>query len=138
MKRVYLDTSAYLSVLLGAKDSTQILSKTKGKILCSSTFLLLESERNLVNQHREKMITAKQYDLCMAQLKEDSKVFIFKDLTPDLCLSQKYPISRTPRSADLVHIRTAEWFIENGGIYNFISLDKAQLLAARDLGIPTS
>jgi antitoxin (DNA-binding transcriptional repressor) of toxin-antitoxin stability system len=45
------------------------------------------------------------------------------------------PLIRTPKSADMVHLRTAQWFLANGGLEAFITLDEEQSLAARELGL---
>jgi hypothetical protein len=46
------------------------------------------------------------------------------------------PIVSTPRSLDLVHLRTAAWFHERQGLTRFVGLDSAQNQAARELGLP--
>jgi len=46
------------------------------------------------------------------------------------------PIVSTPRSLDLVHLRTALWFHQRQALTRFVSLDTPQTQAARELGLP--
>jgi hypothetical protein len=46
------------------------------------------------------------------------------------------PLVSTPRSLDLVHLRTALWFHRERPLSRFVSLDTAQNQAARELGLP--
>ena len=133
---MYLDTSAYLAVLLGERGASSVLKATGDAVPCSSTFLLLESERNLVRLVRQRDLSQKGFDEAIGRLRADRELFLLRDLTPDLCLLGRFPPTRTPRSADLVHLRTAAWYQDNGGLDRFISLDKEQLKAAEDLGLP--
>jgi hypothetical protein len=43
----------------------------------------------------------------------------------------------TPRSLDLAHLRTARWFHAREPLRRFVTLDAAQELSARELGLPT-
>jgi hypothetical protein len=135
-RRVYLDTSAYLAVLLGEKQATAVQRAVKGSTLCSSTLLLLEAERNLVRLARQGGLSEKVYEAARAQLVADQELFVLRDLTPELCLNNEFPAIQTPRSADLAHLRTAKWFQGNGGLHLFVSLDVRQLSAAESLGLP--
>ncbi|MFO1470084.1 MAG: type II toxin-antitoxin system VapC family toxin [Turneriella sp.] len=136
MNRVYLDTSAYLAVLLGEKQSAAVTKSIHGATLCSSTLLLIEAERNLVQLVRLEKLSARDFESAYAQLAEDCNTFVLRDLTPELCLTRHFPLIRTPKSADMVHLRTAHWFTQNGGLQKFISLDENQLHAAREIGLP--
>ena len=71
----------------------------------------------------------------MNQLKIDLESFLLRDLTIDLCLTGFYPPVRTPRTSDLIHLRTAQWFQQNGGLELFVTLDKDQRHAAIDVGL---
>jgi hypothetical protein len=62
--------------------------------------------------------------------------FVLRDLTLDLCRSRVMPVVSTPRSLDLAHLRTALWFHEREPLSRFVSLDAAQIQAARELGLP--
>lgn len=134
-KRYYIDTSAYLGVLLGEKPARNLIPLLARKILCSSTLLLIESERNLINLSRRRILSVSDYQRASSQLQSDVEKFLLRDLTADLCLGGIFPPVQTPRSSDLVHLRTARWFSENGGIEAFVTLDKAQSEAARDFGL---
>lgn len=135
-RRVYLDTSAYLAVLLGEKESAALFKEIKNATLCASTLLLLEAERNLVRLVRQDLISSKAYEDSFNQLRQDKEAFLLRDVTPDLCLNREFPPVRTPRSSDLIHLRTAKWFLENGGLAKFLSLDEAQRKAADEFGLP--
>ncbi len=78
--------------------------------LCSSTFLALEAERNLVRLTREKVLPEKHFSKLHKRLKSDMDAFVLKDLDFDLCMGGSFPAIKTPRSSDLAHLRTALWF----------------------------
>lgn len=137
-ERVYVDTSCYLAVLLGESQSKRIQTFLRGKIICSSVMLLIEAERNLVRLTREKLLRAPDYEIASGQLKRDRELFILRDVTTDICLSGVFPAIKTPRSIDLIHLRTVDWFLKNGGISAFLSLDQHQLEAAAELGFPVA
>lgn len=134
--RVYLDTSAYLGILLGEAPARPFLKVLEKKILCSSVLLLIEAERNLVRMSREGDLPEGDYRKTMDQLKDDREKFLLKDLTLEICFTGVFPPVKIPRSSDLVHLRTARWFQENGGLAGFLSLDKAQKEAAQDFELP--
>ncbi|MBI2606867.1 MAG: hypothetical protein HYW49_12400 [Deltaproteobacteria bacterium] len=136
--RVYVDTSAYLAVLLGERGAAQTLGFLKNKALCSSTLLSIEAERNLIHLVRRRQLSRKLYEEAFHQLRVDTELFVLRDLTPDLCLGRDFPPVRTPRSSDLVHLRTARWFLENGGLLRFTALDDGLLKAAEEFGLPVS
>ncbi|GAB4422644.1 MAG: hypothetical protein OHK0011_01830 [Turneriella sp.] len=136
MNRVYLDTSAYLAVLLGERQAGQIRKTLAGRVPCASTLLLAEAERNLVHLVRLEKLSSRDFDSAFAQLALDREAMVLRDLTPDLCLTRHFPLVRTPKSGDLVHLRTAHWFAQNGGLKKFVSLDDSQLQAAREMGLP--
>jgi hypothetical protein len=136
VNRVYLDTSAYLAVLLREKQADTVKKAIAGFVLCSSTLLLAEAERNLVQLVRLEKLKSKDFESAFAQLTVDCDSFILRDLTPDLCLTRHFPLIRTPKSADMVHLRTAQWFMKNGGLEKFITLDENQFQAAREVGLP--
>lgn len=135
--QVYLDTSAYLNILLGESSAPKLLRAVSKKILCSSVLLLIEAERNLVRLSREGTLSAADYETASKQLKKDQEFFIFRELTADLCLTGAFPPVQIPRSSDLAHLRTARWFQENGGLELFVTSDTRQKAAARDFGLPT-
>ncbi len=135
-ERVYLDTSAYLAVLLGEQGSQAVVRALSKRVPCSSAFLLIETERNLVRLSREKFLPATNYRRAMDQVREDREKFLFKNLSVDLCLTGSFPAVRIPRSSDLVHLRTALWFQQHGGLQFVMTFDEAQRDAAVDLGLP--
>lgn len=138
MNRVYLDTSAYLAVLLGEKQAASVTKKLSNRVPCSSTLLLIEAERNLVHLVRLEKISTLDFESAYTQIRKDQEAFLLRDFTPELCLTRHFPLIRTPKSADMVHLRTAQWFMKNGGLEEFISLDENQLQAARELGLPVN
>ena len=136
MDLVYLDTSAYLGFILGEKAAQQLLTVINQRPLCSSILLLIESERNLVRLSRSGLLTESDYTVAMQRLKQDREFFLLKETTADLCLTGEFPPIHTPRSNDLIHLRTARWFQRHETLSAFLTLDQQQKRAAQDLGLP--
>ena len=137
-RRLYLDTSAYLCVLLGEEHASEISAETNGAALLSSVLLVLEARRNLIRLVRGGSLKPKEFKGCLERLLQDQRRFELRDLTFDLCESSTFPAVSTPRSLDLAHLRTALWFHAEGAIDRFVTLDDAQAAAARELGLPVS
>lgn len=137
-RRLYLDTSAYLCVLLGEEAAEKISAETSGAELLSSVLLVLDARRNLIRLVREGSLKPKEFKGCLERLLQDQRRFELRDLTIDLCESSAFPAVSTPRSIDLAHLRTALWFHAEGAIDRFVTLDDAQAGAARELGLPVS
>ncbi len=135
-RRLYLDTSAYLCILLGEEGWRALADLSAGAELYSSVLLVLEARRNLVRLAREGALDAARYDACMSRLSVDSEQFALRDLTLDMCTSSAMPAVATPRSLDLAHLRTALWFHAQAPLDRFVTLDTAQAQAARELGLP--
>lgn len=136
LRRLYIDPSAYLCMLL-AQDGAERLSKeTAGAELLSSVLLVLEARRNLVRLARESQLQPSQYKACIDRLEQDMALFIFRNLSLELCESGALPAVATPRSLDLVHLRTALWFHAAQEIDRFVTLDVSQEQAAKELGLP--
>ncbi len=70
----------------------------------------------------------------MERVGEDSKLFVLRDLTLDLCESNLLPAITAARSLDLAHLRTALWFHAVNHIDRFVTLDTLQEQAAKELG----
>ena len=136
-RRLYLDTSAYLCVLLGEEGSDRISTETAGAELLSSVLLVLEVKRNLTRLARDGVLKPDVYRARMDRLEEDMHVFVLRDLTLDLCQSNVVPAVATPRSLDLAHLRTALWFHATDPLDRFVTMDASQAQAARELGLPT-
>jgi predicted nucleic acid-binding protein len=135
-RRLYVDTSAYLCILL-AEDGWERLSKeTDGAELLSSVLLVLEARRNLIRLARDGALTPERYKTCLDRLEHDTALFVLRDLTLDLCQSHVLPAVVTPRSLDLAHIRTALWYHAEAKIDRFVTLDASQEQAAKELGLP--
>jgi hypothetical protein len=136
VKRLYVDTSAYLCVLLGEKGHTDLQREMSGAQLLSSVALVLETDRNLVRLSREGLLSPADFQLCISVMGKHIEQFLLRDLTLDLCTSRIMPVVSTPRSLDLAHLRTALWFHETERLNRFVTLDEAQQQAARELGLP--
>ena len=134
--RYYVDTSAYLCVLLGERGWERIARELAGGLLLSSALLALEAERTLVQLSRAGRLSPQDVQDAVERLGSDLSQFVLRDLTLDLCRSRVMPIISTPRSLDLAHLRTALWFHEREPLRRFVSLDTAQTQAARELGLP--
>ena len=134
--RLYLDTSAYLCILLGEDGSERLVKETASAELLSSVLLVLEARRNLVRLGRAGVLAADRYKACLDRLEQDTERFVLSDLTLDLCRSMTLPAVITPRSLDLAHLRTALWFHATERIERFVTMDAAQEQAAQELGLP--
>jgi hypothetical protein len=136
-RRLYLDTSAYLCVLLGEDGAQAITKETSGATILSSVLLVLEARRNLARLAREGTLTPADYKACLDRFEEDQKLFVLRDLTLDLCQSNILPAVSTPRSLDLAHLRTALWFHGEERLDRFMTRDESQAETAKELGLPT-
>lgn len=135
-KRLYIDTSAYLCILLGEAGHEPLMREARGARLLSSVVLPLEAGRNLVRLSREGILSTADFQRCLSALTGDLQQFILRDLTLDLCVSLTMPVVSTPRSLDLAHLRTALWFHQQAKLTRFVTLDASQEIAARQLGLP--
>ena len=135
-RRYYVDTSAYLAVLLGEAGSSDIATELERGAWLSSVLLALETERTLVHLSRRGRLTPAQMHEARERLSHDLEAFELRHLTLDLCLSTVMPIVSTPRSLDLAHLRTAVWFHQLAPLTRFVSLDAEQNQGARELGLP--
>jgi hypothetical protein len=131
-----VDTSAYLCILLAEDGAERLSEETAGAELLSSVLLVLEARRNLIRLAREGTLTPDQCRTCLDRVEEDTKLFVLRDLTLDLCTSSILPAIATPRSLDLGHLRTALWFQAAEGVTRFLTLDASQEAAAKELGLP--
>lgn len=134
--RLYLDTSAYLCILLGEDGSARLSRQTEGAELLSSVLLVLETRRNLIRLAREGTLAGSRYKTVLDRLEEDVARFTLRDVTLELCQSIRMPAVATPRTLDLAHLRTALWFHAAEKIDRFVTLDAAQEVAAQELGLP--
>jgi len=135
-KRFYVDTSAYLCILLGEDGHESLRRELAGAELLSSVLLVLEASRNLVRLSREGLLSAAEFHDCFYALESDMQQFLLRDLTLDLCASRTMPVVSIPRSLDLAHLRTALWFHEQEKLTRFVSLDEEQTMSACELSLP--
>ncbi|MBI4366961.1 MAG: PIN domain-containing protein [Deltaproteobacteria bacterium] len=137
-QRFYLDTSVYLCVLLGEAPAAKVIRMIRQALLCSSVLLVIEAERNLVRLSRAGDLSPADYEIAIQRLRTDHTHFLLKEVTMELCLTGIFPPVSTPRSNDLLHLRTARWFQEHGGLTGFLTLDRHQRRAAEDFGLPVA
>jgi predicted nucleic acid-binding protein len=135
-RRLYVDTSAYLCILLGEEGSARLSMETDAAELLSSVLLVLEARRNLIRLARDGTLTPERFQTCLDRLEQDTSLFVLRDLTLDLCQSHVLPAVNTPRSLDLAHLRTALWFHAAEKIDRFVTMDGSQEEAAKELGLP--
>ena len=135
-RRVYVDTSAYVSILLGEDGADEVARDAANAELLSSVLLVLEARRTLIRLAREGSLKPEQYKSCTERLEQDLTGFVLRDLTRDLCDSNIVPAVTTPRSLDLAHLRTALWFHADQPLARFLTTDSGQAHAARELGLP--
>jgi predicted nucleic acid-binding protein len=134
--RLYVDTSAYLCILLGEEGSERLSRETETAELLSSVLLVLEAKRNLIRLAREGTLRANRYKTTINRLELDVARFVLRDLTLELCQSIMMPAVTTPRTLDLAHLRTALWFHAAQKIDRFVTMDTTQEQAAKELGLP--
>jgi hypothetical protein len=134
--RLYVDTSAYLCILLGEEGSERLSRETEAAALLSSVLLVLEAKRNLIRLAREGTLRANRYKTTINRLEQDVPRFVLRDLTLELCQSITMPAVTTPRTLDLAHLRTALWFHAVQKIDRFVTMDTTQEQAAKELGLP--
>jgi hypothetical protein len=135
-RRLYLDTSAYLCILLAEQGWEGLSKETDGAELLSSVILILEARRNLIRLAREGALKPEQYKTCIECVDQDTTLFVLRELTLDLCQTNLLPAVTTPRSLDLAHLRSALWFHAGEPIDRFVTMDTSQEQAARELGLP--
>ena len=134
--RYYVDTSAYLCLLLGEAGWQRLAGELAGGHLLSSALLALEAERTLVHLSRAGQLTPADLQNAIDRLARDLDHFALRDLALDLGRWRVMPIVSTPRSLDFAHLRTALWFHQRQPLTRFVSLDMPQNQAARELGLP--
>ena len=134
--RVYLDTSWYLSLLLDEEAAVDLLSVLAGAEVLSSVLLVVEARRNLVRLAREGSLTLEHYQAATERVATDVRGLVLRDVTLDLCEAHPLPAVATPKSLDLIHLRTALWFHHEEPVDRFLTMDAAQRDAARELGLP--
>ena len=134
--RYYVDTSAYLCILLRETGHAGLSAELNAGQLFSSSLLVLEAERNLVRLARTGGLAPKQLQVALDRLEQDVAYFTFRDLTLDLCRMRTMPVVSTPRSLDLVHLRTAAWFHSRQPLARFVTLDAAMRATAQELALP--
>lgn len=135
-RRLYVDTSAYLCLLLGEAGWQRLEIEFRDAELVSSVLLILEADRTLVHLSRAGRLPAAESQAVFDRLLAGLDAFTLRDLTLDLCGSRTMPLVSTPRSLDLVHLRTAMWFHGERPLTRFVSFDTAQNQAAREMGLP--
>ena len=136
-RRLYVDSSAYLAVLLGEENCANVATELASEAeLVSSALLVLEVRRALIHRSRSKKLAVADYQRATERLREDMRHFRLQDLSLDLCQAARIPDVSTPRSLDLAHLATASWFHAQEPLARFLSLDRDQLQAARELGLP--
>ena len=121
---VFLDTSAYLMWALdqpGSQELNAIFIQSK---LVASSILFIESERAFIHLARTRAITHENALMLRASLVQHVRHFVVREPSLEICLSNRFPGMTTPKSADLIHLRTALWFMDNGGLQKFITRGK--------------
>lgn len=133
-RRYYVDTSAWLSVVLG--HGPALIAEFRGAQLVSSVLLVIEAHRNLVRLAREGQIDADQLQQALEQLDRDLELMELQDVDMAFTRDRTMPVLTTPKSLDLIHLRTAVQFHQEQALTRFVSLDRGLNAAARELGLP--
>lgn len=138
LPRIYIDSSAYLAVLLGEKSGELIEKQIRNVQILSSIILLLEVRRNLVRLTRNGFLNSTAYQDCMQRFDTDAERMSLLYINEENCGVLPMPPVAVPRSLDLLHLRSALQIHLSEPLNQFISLDIQQLAAARELGLPVS
>lgn len=136
--RIYLDTSAYVSHLLNEPGAAFVRNMVEDAEVVSSVLLVAEAWRTLVRLSRRGVLDGNQYLIVSEQITADTDLFALQEVTLDLCASTAVPTVTTPRTLDLLHLRTALWFHAEAPLTAFLSLDEQQNRAAREFGLPVA
>jgi predicted nucleic acid-binding protein len=136
LRRYYVDTSAWLAGMLGQSGGEAVRHEVQGAELVSSVLLVSEVDRNLVRLARDRLLTAGQLQQARDRFDADLTMFTLADLTLALARERAMPAVTTPRTLDLVHLRTALAFHAERPLTRFVTLDGPQSAAARELGLP--
>ena len=106
-KRFYLDTSAYLCILLNEDGCDQLAAEIDGEKLLSSVLLVLEANRNLIRLARLGHITPADLTHCLQRIDQDLQILLLRDLTLDLCVGREMPTVSTPCSGPAIFMVNA-------------------------------
>lgn len=137
-RRVYLDTSAYLASLLNESRAGMVRKAVDKAAVFTSVLLVAETKRTLVRLSREGKVSMQSYVTLSRQVDADCATFALAPVGHELCASQVMPTVATPRTLDLIHLRTALWFHDQHVLTSFLSLDAQQNHAAAELGLPVA
>ncbi len=135
-KRVFVDTSAYLVWALNQAGAAEIEEQLTESNLFASSILFIEAERALLQLTRTKIVSPTQGIKLRESLVSHANHFTVREPSLELCLSNRFPAVTTPKSANLIHLRTALWFHENEALDLFLTTDKHQSVAAAEFGLP--
>ncbi|MBI5850502.1 MAG: type II toxin-antitoxin system VapC family toxin [Planctomycetes bacterium] len=134
--RVYVDSSAYVAALVGEPQGPTVAARLAGATVVSSVLLVIETERTLMRLARERRITATALRERRDQLERELQRIELRDVDLGLCADTTWPALATPRTLDLIHLRTALWFHRRSPLAAFLTLDETQRNAAREFGLP--
>lgn len=137
-RRIYLDTSAYLASLLNEARAKFVRASVRNAEVVSSVLLVGEAKRTLVRLSRTGALAPSSYLAVARRIDEDVDSFALYPVTHDLCSSPRMPTVTTPRTLDLLHLRTALLFHEQSPLTAFLSLDEAQVHSAMEMGLPVA
>jgi hypothetical protein len=135
-RAIYVDTSAYLTVLLHEKGYEKIQSRLAKHPLCASLVMFIEAERNVIRLARERILVQEDYLAALHRIKTDIELFLVLDLNFETAMFGQFPTVHLPRTMDLIHLRAAQFFAREMGLEGFLSKDQSQLRAAEELGLP--
>ena len=135
-RRVYLDTSAYLASLLNERRAGAVREATANAAIYSTVLLVAETRRTLVRLARERRLSLVTFGILTRQVDVHVTTFALAPVTAELGAHPVMPQTATPRTLDLLHLRTALHFHEQRALTAFLSLDLAQNDSTQELGLP--
>jgi hypothetical protein len=96
----------------------------------------IQLHRNLVRLAREGKLNATQLQQALDRAEADVEQFELREVNLTFARDRTMPVLSTPRSLDLVHLRTALRFHSEQPLTRFLSLDATLNRAAREMGLP--
>lgn len=133
-KTVYIDTSVYFGFIVG-QDNTLGELIEGSHVLCSSTLLFAETQRNIVSYLRNARISDVEFKDMLEIIRLHSRMIMTRALDLELSMDIVFPPVSLPKTLDLIHLRTARWFFSQYSDLLFLSLDIQQNRAALEMNL---
>ncbi len=134
---LYLETSAWLTWLLGEPESLRLQKiLDKAAAILTSRLTLIECERALIVAEESDRISPADRMKALGVCHQKSSEWVIMEIHEEIALraSQRFPIEPV-RSLDAIHLATALQFLQAEPTLKVVSLDKRILLNLTPLGL---